>query len=184
MVEVRRKDGKPYPLQSLYQICCGLLRYVRELKPKVNFFTDVEFQGFQESLDAEMKQLQGEAIGVTQKRTEPISVKEEGELWENGILGDTSPQVLLNTMVYCCGMYFALRSGEEHRSLKVTQLQLFEPPGERPYICYTENVAKNNHGGISQRKLEPKQGIHHENVANPARFFHTLVYMLHATSTY
>jgi len=47
------------------------------------------------------------------------------------------------------GVYFALRSGEEHRSLKVIQLQLFEPPGERPYIYYTENVAKNNHGGFA-----------------------------------
>ena len=26
VVEVRRKDGKPYPPQSLYQICCGLQR--------------------------------------------------------------------------------------------------------------------------------------------------------------
>ena len=62
VVEVRRKDGKPCPPQSLYQICCGLLRYVRELKPKVNFCTDVEFRGFQQSLDTEMKQLRGEGI--------------------------------------------------------------------------------------------------------------------------
>jgi len=147
----------------------------------VNFFTDVEFRGFQQSLDAEMKRLRSEGIGVTRKRAEPISVKEEGELWEKGILGDSSPQVLLDTMVYCCGVYFALRSGEEHRSLKVTQLQLFEPSGERPYVCYTENAAKNNHGGFSQRKLEPKQVIHHANVENPARCFVRLYksYMQH-----
>jgi len=115
----------------------------------VNFFTDVELRGFQKSLDVEMKRLGSEVIGVTRKGAEPISVKEEGELWEKGILGDCFPQVLLDTMVYCCGVYFALRSGKEHRSLKVTQLQLFEPPGERPYVCYTENAAKNNHGGFS-----------------------------------
>ena len=54
-VEVRRKDGKPYPPQSLY--CCGLLRYVRDLRLEVNFFTDSEFRGFQQSLNAEMKRL-------------------------------------------------------------------------------------------------------------------------------
>ena len=85
------------------------LRYVRELNPKVNYFTDVEFRGFQQSLDAEMKRLRGEGIGVTRERAESISVKEEGELWEKGILGDSSPQVLLDTMVYCCGVYFALK---------------------------------------------------------------------------
>ena len=79
MVEVRRKDRKSYAPQSLYQICCGLLRYVRELKPKVNFFTDVEFRGFQ--TDVEMKWLRGEGVGVTWKRAEPIFVKEERELW-------------------------------------------------------------------------------------------------------
>ena len=49
----------------------------------MNFFTDVEFRGFQQSLDAEMKRLRGEGIGVTRKRAEPISVKEEG-----GIMGE------------------------------------------------------------------------------------------------
>ena len=67
VVEVRRKDGKLYPPQSLYQICCGLLRLCKDLKPKVNFFTDVEFRGYQQSLDAEMKRLRGEGIGVTRK---------------------------------------------------------------------------------------------------------------------
>ena len=171
VVEVRRKDGKPYPPQSLYQICCGLLRYVRDLRPEVYFFTDSEFRRFQQSLNAEMKRLRSQGIGFTRKRAEPISVDEEMSLWEKGVLGDSCPQVLLDTMVYCCGVYFALRSGEEHRSLKVSQLELVEPVGERAYVRYTENVAKNNHGGFSQRKLEPKQVVHHANLENPSRCF-------------
>ena len=30
VIEVRRKDGKPYSPDSLYQICCGLLQLVKE----------------------------------------------------------------------------------------------------------------------------------------------------------
>ena len=29
-LEIRRKDGQQYPPQTLYSICCGLLRYVRD----------------------------------------------------------------------------------------------------------------------------------------------------------
>jgi len=114
------------PQRVTYQICCGLL-YVRELKPKVNFFTYVEFRGFQQSLDTEMKQLQSERIGITQKRVEPISVKEEGELWEKGILGDSSPQVLLGLLLWSV---LCFKEWGKNTAHSVTQLQLFEPPGE------------------------------------------------------
>ena len=74
---------------------------------------------------------------------------------------DGSPQVLLDTMVFLCGMYFALRSGQEHRSLQCSQIELFEPP---PYLVYNENYSKNN---TAQRKIKPKTVTHHANT-NPS----------------
>ena len=44
------------------------------------------------------------------------------------MLGDSTPQVLLDTMLYLCGIHFALRSGEEHRSLQLSQFELICPP--------------------------------------------------------
>ena len=65
-----------------------------------------------------MKRLQGKGIGSQTKQAEILSVDEEELLWEGGFLGDGTPQSLLDTMVYCNGFYFALRSGTEHRQLQ------------------------------------------------------------------
>ena len=82
-------------------------------------------------------------------------------------LGDHSPQVLLDTMVFYCGLYFALRSGQEHRHLQLSQIEPIEPEGESPYLAYTENFSKNNCGGLAQRRVEAKTVAHHANQDNP-----------------
>ena len=51
------------------------------------------------------------------KHAEALTIEDEDKLWEEGLLGATTPHTLLDTMVYMCGLYFALRSGKEHRDL-------------------------------------------------------------------
>ena len=110
---------------------------------------------------------------LKKKQAEPFSIEEEDELWKNGFLGNSSPQVLLDTMVFLCGMCFALRSGQEHRNLQFSQIELVEPQDSdsTPYLVYYENISKNNTGGIAQRKRDPKLVKHHANNINPSRCF-------------
>ena len=86
------------------------------LNPGMDFYNDAEFSGFISSLNAEMKRLQSKGIGSTQKQAEPLSPQEEELLWGK-ILCDHTPQALLNTIILMNGLYFALRNGDEHRSL-------------------------------------------------------------------
>ena len=128
-----------------------------------------------------MKQLHSKGIGVQKKQGEPFSVLEEDKLWNEGLLGMTSPQALLDTMIFMCGMYFALRSGKEHQDLQFNQIELIEPTDATPYLVYTENISKNNEGGIAQRKLDSKVVRHHANIKNPSRCFvqHYKTYISH-----
>ncbi len=71
----------------------------------------------------EMKRLQSLGHGSNKRQAEILSQDEEEALWEKGLLGDATPQTLLDTMVFCNGLYFALRSGQEHR-LRPCQVQL------------------------------------------------------------
>ena len=129
VLEVRKKDGTEYPSQTLHHLCSELLRYLRQNgHPTLDIYKD--------SL-AEMKRLQRLGIGSKTKQAEPLTEEEEEIMWQKGLLGDHTPQALLNTMVFMNGLYFALRSGREHRELRFDSSQV-ERDGERPYLEYTK----------------------------------------------
>ena len=169
VLETRKGNGDHYPPDTLYSICSGLLRYIRETRPQMNIFKDPVFAGFQRTLDSEMKRLRALGLGVKKKQAEPIIIEEEDLLWEKGFLGDANPQQLLDTMLFLCGVHFALRSGEEHRSLQLSQFELVCPKDGRAHLIYTENYSKNNQGGLLHRKVKPKAVTCYANESNPNR---------------
>ena len=164
ILEVRKRNGEPYPPNSLYPIIAGVMCHIRHTGRAIDCFKDASFCQFRVSLDAELKRLQGEGIGSHKRRAEIITESEENILWKKGLLGDTSPQTLLDTMVFCCGLYFALRSGKEHRQLRHNpcQIELVEHPRERAFLRYTEDISKNHQGGLKGRKIQPKVVMHGE----------------------
>ena len=142
VLEVQKRNGDHYCPDSLYQICCGLQRALRNVDHDVNFFEQFRFVNFHSVLDGELKRLNATGNYIHKKKASIITVEMEDVLWEKGLLGDHSPQVLLNTMVYMIRLFFALRSGEEHRRLhhNPSQFTLIEPPKGKPYIVYKEDV--------------------------------------------
>ena len=73
VLETWKANGEPYNPNTLYQICCGLLRHLRINcnRSNVNFLDDREFQQFQSTLDAKMKHLN--ATGTTLQSGRPRS---------------------------------------------------------------------------------------------------------------
>ena len=75
-----------------------------------------------------------------------MSEDEENKLWKLRVLVDSSPRVLLDTMVFPTGKNFSLRSGKENRNLTLSQLTL-EPaddnePEKLVYVSYGEKLTK------------------------------------------
>ena len=85
-----------------------------------------------------MKRLNATGEYLNKKQPQPITVKQESHLRDLGLLGNYNPQTLLNTIVFQVGLFFALRSGNEHRRLRhfPSQIQLYEPPGDSAYLVY------------------------------------------------
>ena len=69
-----------------------------------------------------MKQLRRNGLGSKKRQIKPLTIEEENLLWEKGLLGSKDPQTLVGTMN---GLYFALRSGQEHRQLRMDACQKF-----------------------------------------------------------
>ena len=83
VVEIRKKEelGKCYPPNSLYQLCCGLQRFIRNNgRPALNLFQDARFKHFQDSLDSEMKWLTGLGAGASVKEAASFTVEQEEKL--------------------------------------------------------------------------------------------------------
>ena len=119
------------------------------------------------------KRLNATGKYIDKKQAQPITVEQENRLWELGLLGDHDPRVLLNTIVYQVGFFFALRSGNEHRRLRYSpsQIQLYEPPDDRAYLVYREDISKTNQGGLANRKKKPKEVYHYANEDDDTRCF-------------
>ena len=140
VVEVRRQDSKRYPGTTLHGILCGIQRHVQKQKPRetIDFFSDPGFKFLRDVLDAQMKDLCSHGVRSSKKQAEPISEEEENRLWELGLLGDLDAQTLLDTIVWMCGLYFALHSGVEHRNLRPDQIKQFEAPGSPAYLLHNQ----------------------------------------------
>ena len=151
--EIRKQDGTYYPPNTLYQICFGVQRYLRQNGfAGLNIFQDSQYKAFQDSLDARAKNLTPSRIGITVKQAKPILEDEEEILWSKGLLGDSDPKTLVNTLVFLIGKYFALRSGEEHKSLPFAQLEVVKgDETQRSRLRYSSFGEKNFGGGVQHR---------------------------------
>ena len=118
-----------------------------------------------------MKRLNGTGNYVSKKQAQPITLEQEDTLWRMRLLGDHNPEVLLHTLVYHVGLFFALRSGLEHCRLRhnPSQFELREPASRRASLVYREDVSKTNQGGLMSRKRKPKEVVQYANEEHPEK---------------
>ncbi|CAC5366607.1 unnamed protein product [Mytilus coruscus] len=162
VIETIRQDGKPYPPKTLYMLCVGILRHLRENEVHINFLDekDSQFYEFKRSLRARMTQLTAEGIGTTPKQAEPINQESEDILWEKNLLGNKSSKSVLNTMFFYNSKLFGLRGVDEHRNLSTDQFKIGKDQNGHN-IAFSGRASKTYKGGLHQRRMTAKNIKHH-----------------------
>ena len=147
IVETRKTNGAQYPLATLHSLLCGVLRCMRESNPVgcPNFLDKkyTRFRPLQRTLDNYFNKLHSDGVGRKVKQAETISLEEEDKIWGSGFMDLNTPKGLQNAAFYSVGKFVCLHGGQEHRRLKLSQIQR----GDGKYI-YHENVSKNQNGSF------------------------------------
>ncbi|XP_031553083.1 uncharacterized protein KIAA1958-like [Actinia tenebrosa] len=159
IIEARRKDGEKCPPSTLHGVIAAIRHHLKMRGRDTKLFNDSEFSQLRSCLDASMKEAASEGLGRSKKQAEMITLNEEGQLWNQDLLGDKHPQQLLNTIVYLLGLHFALRGIQEHRRLRRINSQMSVCKDEKrglKFLEYCEDVSKTNAGRLRDRKVKPK----------------------------
>ena len=171
VMEVKNGNGQDYNSDTLYDLIVMVQSYLKQGGRVVKFFEDPNFFTVKNTLDNRMKDLSKIGKIAPREKAQPISVNEEDIMWEKGILGDESPEKLVDTMLYLIGVHFALRAAEEHKSLKIDcQFKvLYDEEVGLKYLDYKECTSKCNQGGLNSRFVRGKDGRAYQNVVNTDR---------------
>ncbi len=160
ILEVRKVSGEPYPRETLYSLVIMMQMYLDTKGHHVRFLDpqSVSFVKVRNTLDNRMKCLSREGYIMPKSKAQVITYSQEENMWQQELLGDHTPERLLYTVLYLLGVQFALRTGEEHKSLKFGKQLVVQTDVESgdDYLEYTEYTAKNNQGGIDALKASGK----------------------------
>ena len=143
VAETRSCSGEAYPPATVHSLLSGILRHMRSQNPMYPNFLDKSnpnFSAFTTTIDNFYKDLRSGGVGATSKHAEGISREEEELLWTSMVLNVTSTLGLLRAVFFSNGKGFCLRGGQEHRDLKLSQLERLSDPDR--YV-YHENSSKN-----------------------------------------
>ena len=172
--EIKKQNGEDYPGDTLHELVICLQLHFELQGTSYKLLSDPLFLELKNTLDRKMQERARAGVGTNKKQAQPFTVEEEEILWQKNVLGLSKPSQLLNTLVYMFGLNFALCGGQEYRNLRWKQLQLLTDSNGVYFLRYTEDVSKNNQGGLKHRKVKAKVVDAYENKKNRQRCIVTL----------
>ena len=160
---VKKKGDGPYPGSTLHQMVVAIQKHLNVNKIPWKLIDDPYFVDLKVVLDNVMKEHTAMNVGVTKKQAQVISYETENRLWDEGILGEDSPDKLRNTVLFLLGINVFLRAVEEHYNLrrcmptKESQITFErDSKGVKCLVYREDHITKTHDGGMNDLRKERK----------------------------
>lgn len=171
--EIRRKDGKQYPSNTIYGIMCGIIRYFREEcnRPDLNFLKEehIRFFYLRRCIDRRMQEVTEEGVHLQKRQADPIDSDDEDLLWSSKAFNVKTSEGLLSAVYFYTCKVFGLRSRDEHRNLTMDQF-IFGEDSKGPYVNFIGKTDKTNKGGLRHRQVSEKNIVHYDSDSSVATY--------------
>ena len=113
--EVTKKKGDGlYPGRTLYEMIVAIQKYLWVNKLKWKLVEGDDFEELRTVLDNIMTERTQMNIGVNTRQAELITYEMERKLWKKGVLGESNPDQLRNSVLFLLGVNLYLRAVEDH----------------------------------------------------------------------
>lgn len=119
---------------------------------------DDAFRLTRDALKAKQKSLKKQGRGNHPNKTDAITDEEINILYEKKILGNETPESLLNTLWFNNSIHFGLRGVSEHYNLRWGDIKLKNSSDGTEYLEYNERQTKTRTGEniVDIRQIKPK----------------------------
>ena len=152
--EVRKENGHRYPPEQLKHVFRLMQVLVKDLGLNFNLLLDEEFLPTRKHLNDLKEQVAADGYQPHKRTIEIVTPEMEQDLYRKGILGDTSPKILLQTVYFIVCKHFAFFSRQNHRELSFGAAGQIKVKGVRPneFVQYVERLSKNSRRGLKGNK--------------------------------
>ena len=114
--EVKKIDGSDYPPNTVRELVIMIQMYLHENCVFRKLLDQVKFLILRNVVDNTMKEYHSAGLGV-RRSSDIITLDHENKLFNKCVLGSSSAEQLLKTIIYMVGLHCALRGGLERSKL-------------------------------------------------------------------
>ncbi|CAG2204141.1 unnamed protein product [Mytilus edulis] len=147
LITVRKQDGTEYEPSSLKGMMSSVDRKLRRPKYGHSISGDNnDFQLTKDTLKTKMKVLKKQGKGNKPNRAQPLTDMEINSLYEKTLLGDSTPEAMINTLWLNNSVHFGLRGVTEHYELRWGYITLNTASDGMRYLQLNERQTKTRTG--------------------------------------
>ena len=179
--DLRQKTGEVYKRSFLVNVRAGINRHLISppFERKINLMHDVEFQSANQVFYGVIRMLKQQGLDKTGHKS-AIWEEDFKKLYSSGVLGNETPETLLNKVFVEISLHFCRRGREGLRELKKTSFVRKTDCNGKVYISLGFNELEKNHQGFDKRDVQEEPRMYEQEGEHcPVRSFDLYVSELH-----